>query len=145
MLAPNMALISVPNIENDFFKRLGNTESNNNDFMIGRDGERGRYQIMEHSLDSYNDKHNVDYPMDSLTSEEICKNVSKYVLEWNVNYFKGDWIKGVCAYNIGYKRVNKGYLNINYLTKVYNHRIITDYTNGMDIVWTNAKGWIRYE
>jgi soluble lytic murein transglycosylase-like protein len=144
-LTPNMNAILVPNIENDFYDRLGKTESNNNDYVIGEAGERGRYQIMKHSLDSFNSYYGTDYNMDSLVDRTLCKNVSQYVLEWNIDYFNNDWIKGVCAYNIGYKRVEQGYLNLRYLTSIYNVSTITRYTNGMNIVWTNNKGWIKYE
>ena len=98
-------------------------ESNNNDKAVGGLGERGRHQIMPFILTNFNLYFGTGVELDMLTNKHMSEMVARYVLEWNLNYFKNEppelrMVKSVSGYNTGYTLATNNVIRFSYVSNI---------------------------
>jgi soluble lytic murein transglycosylase-like protein len=103
---------------------IGLVESNNNANAVGRDGERGIYQIMESTWDEHS-SYSFDFAFDPVISRQVAMNylgwIEQTLIHWGIN--RDPTIEDLAAcYNGGIGRFrNRGFIVENMPTVTRNY------------------------
>jgi hypothetical protein len=128
--------------------RIGDIESGHNDKAVGKDGERGRYQIMPSVLSDYCFKFYY-YTRDALRMEQLedpylCYDVAKWKVLEDYSHFGFDLIKAINSFNMGRKNTVMGKYKPGYLRKFFGKEYVNYWLKRQNI--TNYDGeyiWIN--